>query len=435
MDELFDRERRAGYDPQALAQGIVCLVGAGALASNVAQNFAMCGVGELRLTDFDVIELTNLTRSPLFPRESVRGSKPRFKSRTLASEVLRLSYAEHPIVRSAITQYEELGLGFFEGVSVIVSAVDSFAARADLSDIARCLGIPFVEAGFRGSSGNISVFANRAAEEPCFRCTLPRTAIRGGVSCALYARQVVAEGRTPATQSVAALFGALVAEAAIAAIHGEVPLSGHTLSLDLRSGKSVLANVTADPMCPGSHTIWEKIEPVEVSADEPVATLLRKAGAPFTEPALRLPRPYVVSAPCERCGRAVNIQTPAWRVKEPPACKSCPEGEVRWGVAPQVLTSIGVNDSFAKRPLSRFGIRPRDVLEIEDQATGDSRVVLLMGSIDDLLLTWTHEPTGGKGAKAVVEVLGEGPSENGSSPASTEDPPSGESSRSFFARK
>ncbi len=406
MDGMHSRERLAGYDTDVLSNAIACVVGAGALANYVVQAFALAGIGEVRIVDFDTIEPSNLTRSPLFPRDSVRGAKPKFKARSMASELLRLSYAERPVVRSAISRYEELGLAFFEGASIIVGATDSFSARADLSDIARLLGIPFCEAGFRGLSGAFSLFANRTAEEACFRCLMPSTNVHGRMGCALYAREIVAAGRTPATPTVAGFFGALVAEAAIAAMHGEFPLSEKALTFDLRTGKSVQATVAPDPNCPGVHTRWKgRIEEVEVKASEPVTALFEKAAASFREPAVHLRRPHLASAPCELCGRSVNIQSPLWRVAEPPRCKVCPEGQPSWGTVPRLLTSVTPEDQAARRPLVRFGIRPRDVLEIEDRGTpGVSRIVRLAGSLDELLLTWTRER---KGEGAVTPEMAE----------------------------
>jgi len=412
MDEPFNREKLAGYNPELLQRANVPVIGAGALANNLVQCLALSGVGELRIVDFDVIELTNLTRSPLFPRDSVRGTKPRHKARVLAAEALKLSYAPEPTIRSTIGYFQDIGFGFFEGAGAIACAVDSFGARAEGSDMARLLGVPYIEAGFRGSAGQLTLFGNRNPDEPCFRCLQPE-AVRGGVSCALYARQVASEGRTPATQTVAAVFGALAAEAVIAAVHGDLRLSGHMLSLDLRTGRSSLARVTADPMCPGAHRIWrDRIEDVEVGADDSVATLLTKAGAAFAEPALLLRHPYVVSAPCERCGRPVSIQNLARRLKEPPACKSCVTGVIPAGSGPEVLTAISVGSPYAKRPLSRFGIRSRDVVEIEDRATGESRIVRLSGSIEDLFVTWMRDTS--KAGSAVA------PSSDEASEASVE---------------
>ncbi len=81
---LFDRERLAGYDPQLLNQAYVAVVGLGAAGCNIVQTLALSGVGNLGLVDFDVVEASNLTRSPLFDRRRLQGQRPRFKAREAA---------------------------------------------------------------------------------------------------------------------------------------------------------------------------------------------------------------------------------------------------------------------------------------------------------------------------------------------------------------
>lgn len=396
--ELLSRERLAGYDPERLRAGIAPIVGLGALGNNVAQNLALSGVGEMRLVDYDHIETSNLTRSPLFRRERLMrmGNKPRHKSREAAAEILRLSYASNPIVRSAIARSADLGYGIYEGAAALASAVDSIGGRVELSDAARRLGMVFIEAGFRGTSGSLTVFANRTPSDPCYRCSQPSTeALDEGFSCTLYARQIVSTGRAPATQTVAALFGAIVAEAVIAALHGEVPLANKLLSFDLRTGRSVLSTVTTDPNCPGVHDIWPEIEPVEVTSRESVAALFSKAVSDFREPVIELRRPFVVAAPCAHCGRTVQLRRLVAHLKSPPACKHCPQSPAKASFPPHVLTCVRGTDALSCLPLDRFGFRPRDVVEITDYATpGVRRIVRLSGRIEELLLMETREPKG-----------------------------------------
>src|SRR5438552_392866 len=100
-DELFSREARAGYDRARLDRGVGVLVGAGALGNNVAQTLALCGLGELRIIDFDHVARSNLTRAPLFRPERLRGARPRPKAHELALGFLAHAYATAPVVRAA----------------------------------------------------------------------------------------------------------------------------------------------------------------------------------------------------------------------------------------------------------------------------------------------------------------------------------------------
>src|SRR5690606_37903007 len=116
---------------------------------NVAQCFALAGVGEVRGIDPDHVEPSNLTRSPLFAGLRGRSETKRFnKAKELALATLALSYADSPVVRYASSLVQGVGLGAFRGSDVIVCGVDNAGARAWIADAARLLGIPMVEAGF-----------------------------------------------------------------------------------------------------------------------------------------------------------------------------------------------------------------------------------------------------------------------------------------------
>lgn len=385
--ELFDRETRAGHDRARMEAAHVLLVGCGAIGSNLTQNAALSGIGTHTFIDFDQVELSNVTRSPCFRRERLRGPKARFKARELARSFLDLSYAERPVARSAIVAIEELGLGAFEGVDVVIAAVDSLEVRAYLADTTRFLGIPLVEVGFSHPIGHVAVFPNREASEPCWRCLHP-TVEHGSASCALYAKAAIAAGRTPATQPLAAAFAAMTTEAVIAALHGEFPLGNQMLHLDVRTGRSIVARIAADPDCPGVHASADTIETSEVRAETTVAAFLKVVARDFAEPTIELRSSFLVSAPCGACARTVTLMAPAWKVRSPPACSACAPGEESAPEPPVVLTSVSAQDSLARSPLARLGYRSADVVKVVDRATGAIRYVRLAGSSEQLFLTW-----------------------------------------------
>src|SRR5437763_147867 len=140
-NEIFSRERLAGYEPELLAQSVALIVGAGALGQNVALNLALSGVGEIRVVDRDQFEPHNRTRSPLFPLPEEQAHFGSDKSRVVASKLRPLMTAPRPSVRYAHEWIQALGDGAFKDVSVILSCVDRPSARAYLSDKARAHGI------------------------------------------------------------------------------------------------------------------------------------------------------------------------------------------------------------------------------------------------------------------------------------------------------
>src|SRR6185312_4324382 len=66
-NERFSRhEAIRGWSQKRLSEARVLVVGCGALGNEALKNLALLGVGEVGVIDFDVIELSNLTRCVLF---------------------------------------------------------------------------------------------------------------------------------------------------------------------------------------------------------------------------------------------------------------------------------------------------------------------------------------------------------------------------------
>lgn len=402
---FFARERLAGYDPDALARAVITIVGCGAAGSNAALCLSLAGVGELRFIDFDEVEPSNLTRSPFFDRRRIGGARKRYKARELALGALAATYAPDPVVRFATRRIEEVGLSALAGSSVIISAVDSFSVRGLLSDLARLLGVPLIEVGFFGTRGQVSVIPNRRAEEPCWRCLHPQVG-DGAVSCSLYARRVTDGGGVPATQPLAAVFGALAAEHAIQAAHGRFPLGGRLLALDLHRGGGRPIEIAADPSCPGAHRVLEPQRTLEVGADDPLSALLAAAASLAVEPVIRLPWPFVVEAPCARCGAPVAVGKPSWKVTRAPECRTCPAIPRLGGRAAVVVTSLAKGDGFGERRLRTLGLMPAAVIEVFDRRTGRVVAARLRGSAEDVFETRRRNEGGAAGkepSKAITE--------------------------------
>lgn len=388
--EMFSRETLAGYDRDVLDHGVVVLVGCGAAGNNIAQNLALAGVGEMRFIDMDTVEPSNLTRSPLFRRERMAGKRTRWKAREIALGTLAASYARDPIVRYATTRVEALGLGALAGASVVISAVDSFAVRAYLADVTRLLGVPLIELGFSAPRGQVSVFPNRAPDESCWRCLHPHVE-HGGISCTLYARAVVAEGRVPATQTVAATFGAFAAEAAIQALHGRFPLGGKLYQMDMREGRSRLVELTTDLACPGVHRKLSAITALDVGADDPLARVFAAVGDAIANPVLELPAPFLVEAPCAKCGTNVRVGRPAWAVSEPPACRTCPTVPQLGGGGAIIVTTVAPREPLAQRSCRTLGLPPAAIFEVADTVSGSTSAFQFAGSVEDLFITKCRE--------------------------------------------
>jgi molybdopterin-synthase adenylyltransferase len=386
----FAREAAAGYDRRRLHGARIFLGGGGALASNLALNLALSESGEIVVVDMDTIDPTNITRSPLF---AGLASVAKPKAKAVAEGFLRYAYAPEAKARYAVDRVEALGLGAFQGADVIVSCVDSFATRAYLSQVSRLLGIPLVEAGFRYPRGHVSVFSNRDPAGPCWACHKGAELTAAG-SCTLYSRTVVAAGGVPATQSLAAVFGALVAEAAVKALHAEFPLDNTMFDLNISTGQSSLIGLVADTDCVTGHRVAGDIVSLDVGADEAVAKIFDALGGRVGEPVLHLPHPFLVEAPCLACGRNVSVRKPRYMLTQAPSCQGCiagsmPPAEVTPGSF-TTITTVRPNERVAATRARKLGLPPGAVFEVEDERTGESFFAHLSGGVDDLFVLKTR---------------------------------------------
>jgi molybdopterin-synthase adenylyltransferase len=394
-NDVLSRERAAGYELDALGSGSVLVVGGGATGSNVVQTIALSGVADIVLVDDDVVEPSNLSRSPLVRKDRTRGSKARFKAREMLLGVRELGVNTQPRLRYAIARVQELGLGLIRHAKVVVACVDNIEARAWLAGATRLVGVPMVEIGLWGTKGHVSVFPNRSGD-PCWRCLHP-DASEGGVSCRVLAQGLVNQGMAPATQSVASVLGSLGAEATIQALHGRFPLSNQMLQIDVRTGTSRLFEIPVEPTCPGQHDVLDTIAQVDVTPDAPLEELFASLPADWAEPVVVLPSPFVLSFPCRSCGRSVRVRKPEsarWSVPECATCGDQPPDQAR---EPEIVAQVRRGEQLGRTSCRRLGLRATAIVRTFDAATGAEHALQLAGSIDDLL-TELRPPSSNEGA-------------------------------------
>jgi molybdopterin/thiamine biosynthesis adenylyltransferase len=334
-NEIFSRERLAGYDPEVMSSSVALVVGAGALGQNTAQDLALAGLGELRLVDRDRFEEHNRTRSPAYPLPEEQERYGMDKARAVACKLRRLMTAPDPVMRYAHAWVQELGDGAFDGVSVVVSCVDSQVARAYLSDKARQHGLPFVEAGFHAADTILTTFpaftAAEARDAPCWRCSHPN--LGGSYSCRFYAAQAEASGVIPAVQNAAAMLGGLQAEAAILALHPKLIESNEARScaFNLRTWKAARVTLSRDPDCEGVHSRLAT-EPINLKTktSDTVEQLLGEMSEHFGCSALltlaqELFAKLVWYTACKGkgCGNVAAVRSAEWRWLMNPHCEEC----------------------------------------------------------------------------------------------------------------
>lgn len=392
-EHSLSREQAAGFDPAKIAQMVCILGGAGAAGNNVACNLALMGPGEMRIIDFDRTSLSNYPRSPGFAIAGVPVGTS--KARALARATTRLMPPGTGVVRYADAMLEELGLGIFMDATVVIGAVDSKPGRAYLANATRLLGIPFVEIGFHYPWAHVAIYANRSDGAPCWRCREPDVGT-GHFSCERYARRVVEMGRVPATQPLAAVAGALAAEACLRLAHGDTSLDDTFIAIDLRGMTAETMRLAPAVRCSGNHTRIPDPVRLDVDHHASVRRLFESVSGMVAAPVLYLRGPFVVAAPCARCGACVGIGKPEWVLPDaPPTCAVCAGAGPASPARINRVGDICPSDELCTISLRKLGYRAGDVVLVKDEESDRTMAFRLLGQPGALLTTASP-----KGARA-----------------------------------
>jgi len=222
----------------------VLIVGMGGLGSPVAMYLAASGVGHLVLTDFDVVELSNLQRQIIHHTDDVGENK-------VASAKAAIHDLNPEVEVSAIPwvlQEDELAREV-RAADVVIDACDNFESRFELNAACWRLETPLVSAAAMRMDGQVTVFDSRHPHSPCYRC--------------LYSDEST-EGEACSQVGVLApllgIVGSIQAAEAMKLIIGMgTPLVGRVLVLDVLDMEWRTLKLRKDPHCPvcadahGSH--------------------------------------------------------------------------------------------------------------------------------------------------------------------------------------
>ena len=148
---------------EQLKNAKVAIVGVGGLGSNNAMLLASMGVGTLRLIDRDVVELSNLPRTPLYNQCDLEKSKAEVAGYRIQ--------AINPNVKVEIHTSDFNGNNardLLKGVDVVVDGLDRFGPRWFVNRTCKTLGLPYVFAGVVGTAANLTTFTYD--KSPCLSC-------------------------------------------------------------------------------------------------------------------------------------------------------------------------------------------------------------------------------------------------------------------------
>ena len=213
----------------------VLIVGMGGLGSPVAMYLAASGVGHLVLTDFDIVELSNLQRQIIHRTHDIEKNKVE----SARDAILELNPGVQVTALPWALQDDDLEREV-SAADVVVDACDNFESRFDMNAVCWRLGTPLVSAAAMRMDGQVSVFDSRQAGSPCYRC--------------LYSNES-SEGETCSQVGVLApllgIIGSIQATEVIKLIVGMgTTLVGRVLVLDALDMEWRTLKLRKDPQCP-----------------------------------------------------------------------------------------------------------------------------------------------------------------------------------------
>jgi len=172
---LTDRERERyrrqialfGEEAQErLATARLAIVGAGGLGCPIALYLAAAGVGEIRLIDGDLVDLTNLNRQVLHTESDI--GRPKVES---AAAKLQAQNPDVRVTPIQATMDEGNAPGLLAGVDLIIDAADNFLVRYTLNRAAIREGVPLIHGAVSGFDGQATTIVPRRTA--CLECIFP----------------------------------------------------------------------------------------------------------------------------------------------------------------------------------------------------------------------------------------------------------------------
>jgi molybdopterin/thiamine biosynthesis adenylyltransferase len=285
----------------------VAIIGVGLLGGRLALELGTLGV-PLLLVDPDVVDAPN-TANQLFRAKTVGQRKVDVR----AEEIRALNPGARVETRCA--RVEDIGLGVFDGLSLLFGALDGRAARIHLGVISQRLGIPYIDTAVDGSGrqllGSVTHWDPTAPDAPCAACRYPRSELA----------RIRTEGRGPGCPSflgsdapvlpptlMAGPFGSIIAGFALTwAIDVLLGRGAAHANTELRvlAGTAIRCDevaVSRSRSCPQPHDAFGHARRVAAGT---VRSLWSDAKTLFggePDSLLMHNRTFVVQQPCPTCG-------------------------------------------------------------------------------------------------------------------------------------
>jgi adenylyltransferase/sulfurtransferase len=153
-----------------LSNSTVGIVGAGGLGSPILYYLAAAGVGNLRIVDFDTLDISNLNRQILHNENRIGQNKAESAYQTLRelNSAINILHLGKKISESNI---EEV----FSGCDLLIDAVDNIETRLLINKFSIETKIPAIFGAVEGYEGYFYFYNPKSEEAPCYTCYFPNS--------------------------------------------------------------------------------------------------------------------------------------------------------------------------------------------------------------------------------------------------------------------
>ncbi|MCK5877435.1 MAG: molybdopterin-synthase adenylyltransferase MoeB [Candidatus Marithrix sp.] len=155
---------------ERLANSKILIIGLGGLGSPAAMYLAAAGVGQLRLCDFDQVDLSNLQRQIIHNTADIGKSKV-----ASAHESLLALNPLIEIIPIAKRLEQESLLKQVKQVDIVLDCSDNLPTRFAINSACVVTKTPLISGAAIRMEGQITVFLNDK-NSPCYRCLYPSNA-------------------------------------------------------------------------------------------------------------------------------------------------------------------------------------------------------------------------------------------------------------------
>jgi molybdopterin/thiamine biosynthesis adenylyltransferase len=369
----------------------VVIAGLGNIGSHTAPLVArMAGVSRAVLCDKDKYDESNVASQSITPGECGRS-----KAHVQAIRLRRIRPSLH--VTAIPGAIEDIPLGRLRG-RVILGCVDNRAARQFLSQAARHLGVPFIDAGVHadGMLSRVSIYLP-GASAACLECGWSQAeydALEQAYPCQPGGTPPSADGAPPSAAGVPtgapAHLGALAA--ALQATECQRVLSGsdavlegsHEIIVDASSHRTLLTRLVRSADCRlADHDAWQ-IRRLEQGPEDLTLADAILSGTPAGAPRggrLRMDsQPFVTRLRCLTCGDEVEtLRLRRSLTDRDRTCRPC-KGRLE-PAAVDIVPSLSLEELPAwarSRTLRALGLEAQDIFAVE--SSGATRYYELSGT-------------------------------------------------------